>query len=76
MVSAVTAEECDGHVLAGGAALVVNDCDRRGGLAPGSLDVESGDFGEAGEVLEAGAADDRDADLVLRLLVRKLMGRW
>jgi hypothetical protein len=64
VVSAVTAEECDGYVLAGDAALVVDDCDGRGGLAPRSLDVERGDFGEAGEVLEAGAADDCDADLV------------
>ena len=64
VVGAVTAEECDGHVLARDAALVVDDCDGRGGLAPGSLDFERGDFGEAGEVLEAGAADDRNADLV------------
>lgn len=73
MVSAVTAEECDGHVLARRAGLVVDNRDGRRGLAPGSLDVERGDFGEAGEVLEAGAADDRDADLVLMLSVPKMM---
>lgn len=64
VVGAVTAKERDGYVLAGDAALVMDDCDGRGGLAPGSLDLERGDFGEAGEVLEAGAANDRDADLV------------
>lgn len=64
MVCAVTTEECDGHVLAGDAALVMDDCDGRGRLAPGGLDVERSDFGEAGEVLEAGSSDDRNADLV------------
>jgi hypothetical protein len=68
VVSAVTAEECDGHVFAGDAALVMDDCDGGGGLAPGSLDVERGDLGEAGEVLEAGSADDRNADLVFNVV--------
>ena len=67
VVGAVTTEECDGHILAGDAALVMNDGDRRGGLAPGSLDFERGDFGEAGEILKASSADDRNADFVFSL---------
>jgi hypothetical protein len=64
VVCAVTAEKCDGHVLAGDAALVMKDCDGRGRLAPRSLDVERSDFGKAGEVLEAGSSNDRNTDLV------------
>lgn len=67
---AVTAEECDRDILARRAALVMDDCYGRGGFAPGSVNLERGDFGEAGEVLEAGSADDRDADFVFMLLVR------
>lgn len=68
VVCAVAAEECDGHILAGVAALVMNDCDGGGRLAPGSIDLERSDFAEAGEVLEAGSADDRNADLVYSIL--------
>lgn len=73
VVSTVTAEECDGNILVRRARLVMDNCDGRGGLTPRRLNVERRNFGEAREVLEAGAADDCDADLVLMLLVRKIM---
>lgn len=69
----MTAEECDGNILVRRARLVMDNCDGRGGLTPRRLNVERRNFGEAREVLEAGAADDCDADLVLMLLVRKIM---
>jgi hypothetical protein len=64
VVCAVPAEEGDGDIFAGDAALVVEDRDRRGGLSPGRLNVERCNLCEAWEVLETGAADDRDTDVV------------
>lgn len=52
----------DGLAVAGGRG-VVEDGDGRGGLAPGSVDVEGGNGGEAGKRLEAGTTDHRNGDL-------------
>jgi hypothetical protein len=75
MVCAVSAEERDGDVFAGNAAFMVQNTDGRGRLAPGCLDIESGGFGEAGEVLETSASDDCNADLVWFAISSQLVSR-
>ena len=62
VVHTVAAEEGhrDGLVIV--VALVVEDGDRGGRLAPGGVDVQRGNLGEAGEFTQACSADDGDAD--------------
>lgn len=64
VVCAVSAEEGDGDIFAGDATLVVEDGDRRGRLPPGRLNFERRYFCEAWKVLQTGAANDGDADVV------------
>ena len=59
---AVPREECDGHILAGGGRRVVEDADGRRRLAPRCIDIERCGEREAGQRLNAGAADDGDVD--------------
>ena len=56
VVDAVAGEEGDGD------ARVLEDHDGARGLAPGGVDVERGDGSVAIDLVEAGAADDGDAD--------------
>lgn len=62
VVQAVTAQKGDRELLAVVRALVVQDGDGRGGLAPGRRDVERGDLREARELSQASTADDGDTD--------------
>lgn len=51
VVKTVTAQESNGDILATGRALMVEDGDRRRGLAPGGVDVKRGDLSEARQLL-------------------------
>lgn len=59
---AVSRKERDGHILAGGGRRVVQDADGRRRLAPGCVDIERRGEREAGERLNASAANDGDVD--------------
>lgn len=58
VVGAVTAQEGDSNGLVIVLALVVEDGDRGGGLAPGGRDVQRSNLGESRELAKASAADD------------------
>lgn len=73
VVLAMTAQEGDGDGLVVVRALVVQDRDGRGGLAPGSGDVQRSNLGETREFAEAGSADDGDADGVYK---RQFQSAW
>ena len=73
VVLAMTAQEGDGDGLVVVRALVVQDRDGRGGLAPGSRDVQRGDLGETRELTKTSAADDGDADGVYTERIRVSM---
>lgn len=60
VVEAVTAQERDGDGLVVVLALVVEDSDRGGGLAPGGRDVQRSNLGESRKLAKASAADDSD----------------
>lgn len=62
MVKAVTAQEGDSDILAVSRALVVEDSDRSGGLAPGSRDIQGRNLRETREFPESGTTDDGDPD--------------
>lgn len=59
---AVSREERDGHILAGGGRRVVQDADGRRRLAPWCVDIERRRKREAGQRLYAGAANDGNVD--------------
>lgn len=60
VVGAVTAQERDGNGLVVVLALVVEDSDRGGRLAPGGRDVQRSNLGEPRKLAKASAADDSD----------------
>lgn len=62
MVKAVTAQEGDSDILAVSRALVMEDSDRSGGLAPGSRDIQGRNLRETREFPESGTTDDGDPD--------------
>lgn len=62
VVRAVAAQECDGDGLVIVLALVVQDGDWRGGLAPGCWYGQRSYLRETGKLAEASATDNRNAD--------------
>jgi hypothetical protein len=60
VVSTVSAEESDGNGLLVVRALVVQDSDRRGGVAPGRGDRQRRNLSEAGELAQSSTTDDGD----------------
>jgi hypothetical protein len=58
VVGAVTAEERDGNGLVVVLALVVEDSNRGGRLAPGGGDVQRSNLGESRKLAKTSAADD------------------